>query len=57
MTLRYEIIPAVSPGVPAEGLDLVMELRGSEASRFTLRDTPLFPCLARGLDEAADSLG
>jgi chlorite dismutase len=38
-------------------VDLVMELRGSESSRFTARDTPTFTCLARGLDEALDRLG
>ncbi len=38
-------------------LAAVMELRGSESSRFTARDTPTFTCLARSLDEALDSLG
>jgi chlorite dismutase len=38
-------------------LDLVMELRESEASQYTLRDTPSFTCLAMPIREALDALG
>jgi chlorite dismutase len=48
---------AFETDTPGDFLDLVMELRGTEASRFTLRDTPAFTCLARSLDEALNSLG
>ena len=52
-----EFVVAFETDKPGDFLDLVMEMRGTEASRFTLRDTPTFTCLARSLDEALDSLG
>jgi chlorite dismutase len=52
-----EFVVAFETDSPGDFLDLVMELRGTEASRFTLRDTPAFTCLTRSLDEALDSLG
>jgi chlorite dismutase len=52
-----EFVVAFETDKPGDFLDLVMELRGTEASRYTLRDTPTFTCLARSLDEALDSLG
>ncbi len=52
-----EFVVAFETDRPGDFLDLVMEMRGAEASRFTLRDTPTFTCLARSLDEALDSLG
>jgi chlorite dismutase len=52
-----EFVVAFETDRPEDFLDLVMEMRGTEASRFTLRDTPAFTCLARSLDEALDSLG
>ncbi len=52
-----EFVVAFETDTPGDFLDLVMELRGTEASRFTLRDTPTFTCLARSLNEALDSLG
>jgi chlorite dismutase len=41
----------------ADFLDLVMELRETEASRYTLRDTPTFTCISMGLAETIDSIG
>ena len=52
-----EFVVAFETDKPGDFLDLVMEMRGTEASRFTLQDTPTFTCLARGVDEALDSLG
>lgn len=52
-----EFVVAFETDYPEDFLDLVMELRESEASRYTLRDTPIFTCLHRSLDEALDSLG
>ncbi len=52
-----EFVVAFETDDPGDFMDLVMELRGSESSRFTARDTPTFTCLARSLDEALDSLG
>ena len=52
-----EFVVAFETDKPGDFMDLVMELRGTEASRFTQRDTPTFTCLARSLDEALESLG
>jgi len=38
-------------------LDLVEELRGTEASQYTLRDTPMFTCVAQPLDEILEAIG
>jgi chlorite dismutase len=37
-------------------LDLVQRLRTTEASRFTVRDTPSFTCLAMSLGRALNAL-
>jgi chlorite dismutase len=42
---------------PGEFLDLVMELRESDASAYTLQDTPIFTCIQMSLWDALDSLG
>jgi hypothetical protein len=41
---------------PGEFLDLVQELRTSESSAFTLRDTPIFTCVAMSTARALDAL-
>ncbi len=38
-------------------VDLVMDLRHTEASRYTLQDTPIFTCLQMSLHDILDSLG
>lgn len=38
-------------------LDLMMELRGTEASRYTARDTPIFTCTRMSPREVLDALG
>ncbi len=42
---------------PGEFLDLVMELRESKASSYTLQDTPIFSCIQMSLWDVLDSLG
>ena len=42
---------------PEDFLDLVMALRETEGSRYTLRDTPIFTCIRKSLKEALDTLG
>jgi chlorite dismutase len=42
---------------PADFLELVMDLRESEARPYTLRDTPIFTCLHKPLRECLDGLG
>jgi chlorite dismutase len=41
---------------PGEFLDLVQELRGTESSSYTLRDTPIFTCVAMSIGRALDAL-
>ena len=41
---------------PSDFLDLVMELRETEASRYTVRDTPLFTCVRKEPGEMLDLL-
>ena len=38
-------------------LDLVMELRDSEGSRYTVRDTPIFTCILKDIKGTLDTLG
>jgi nitrite reductase/ring-hydroxylating ferredoxin subunit len=52
-----EFVVAFETDEPSDFLDLVQELRETEASLFTLRDTPLFSCIRAELDEAIDALG
>jgi chlorite dismutase len=47
-----EFVVAFEGDNPSEFLDLVMELRSSEASQYTLRDTPTFSAVAVPLDKA-----
>ena len=42
---------------PARFLDLVEELRSSEARPYTLRDTPIFTCVNKPLKACLDDLG
>ncbi len=42
---------------PSDFLDLVMDLRESEARPYTLRDTPIFTCLHKPLRECLKGLG
>ena len=52
-----EFVVSFESDEPGDFLDLVMELRGTEGSKYTLRDTPIFTCVAMGMDEALRSLG
>lgn len=44
-----EFVVAFETDKPADFLDLVMELRETEASHYTLRDTPIFTCIKKSL--------
>lgn len=52
-----EFVVAFETDEPGDFLDLVMDLRGTEGSLYTLRDTPIFTCIRRPIDETLDSLG
>ncbi|MBI4198094.1 MAG: chlorite dismutase family protein [Chloroflexi bacterium] len=52
-----EFVVAFETDDPSSFLDLVMELRETKASAYTLRDTPIFTCIARPLRECLDAIG
>lgn len=52
-----EFVLAFDADRPLEFVDLMMELRFSEASAYTLRDTPSFTCRRMGAREALDLIG
>ena len=52
-----EFVVAFESDKPEHFVDLVMELRHSEATSYTARDTPTFTCVHRELDEVLDLLG
>ena len=52
-----EFIVAFEGDQPGDFLDLVMQLRESKASSYTLRDTPTFTCVQMSLWDMLDTLG
>jgi chlorite dismutase len=52
-----EFVVAFETDHPADFLDLVQELRETKASSYTLRDTPMFTCRQRTLEECLQALG
>ena len=52
-----EFVVAFETDEPKEFLDLVMELRETQGSRYTLRDTPIFSCVAKPLPDILKALG
>ena len=52
-----EFMVAFETDIPSDFVDLVKELRETEGSRYTLRDTPIFTCIHRPIQETLESLG
>ena len=52
-----EFVLAFETEEPNDFLDLVMRLRESEASQYTLRDTPIFTCIRTSVDELVGLIG
>jgi chlorite dismutase len=52
-----EFVVAFETDKPSDFLDLVMELRGTRVSKFTLRDTPIFTCIKGDMRPILDQLG
>jgi chlorite dismutase len=52
-----EFVVAFETDEPSDFLDLVQELRETDASLYTLRDTPLYACIRMGLAAALDAIG
>ena len=51
-----DFVVAFEADVPGEFLDLVQELRETESSKYTVRDTPMFTCRRAPIEEILDSL-
>ena len=52
-----EFVVAFETDRPQDFLDLVMELRQTQASKYTLRDTPIFTCVAKPFHEILKEIG
>jgi chlorite dismutase len=52
-----EFVVAFETDNISDFLDLVQELRETEASSYTLRDTPMFTCVTQPLDEILEAIG
>ena len=52
-----EFVVAFETDKPQDFLDLVQALRETKASRYTLRDTPIFACVAKPLAAILKELG
>ncbi|MGI8847964.1 MAG: chlorite dismutase family protein [Candidatus Dormibacteria bacterium] len=52
-----EFVVAFESDSVSDFLDLVQEMRGSEASTHTVRDVPSFTCISMGIAEALSALG
>jgi len=52
-----EFVVAFETDSPQDFLDLVMALRETEGSRYTLRDTPIYTCKLMELKDALDLVG
>jgi chlorite dismutase len=51
-----DFVVAFEAESPAEFLDLVQDLRETESSKYTVRDTPMYTCKRATIDEILDSL-
>ena len=51
-----EFVVAFETDEPKDFLDLVMELRETQSSKFTLRDTPIFTCIQMPMENILDQL-
>lgn len=51
-----EFVVAFETDEPKDFLDLVMELRETQSSKYTLRDTPIFTCAQMPIENVLDQL-
>ena len=52
-----DFVLAFESDKPQDFLDLVMEMRESAGRRYTLRDTPIFTCVAKPFTEILKDIG
>ncbi|HVT90897.1 MAG TPA: chlorite dismutase family protein [Tepidisphaeraceae bacterium] len=51
-----DFVVAFESDEPKDFLDLVMELRETQSSKYTLRDTPIFTCVQMPIEQVLDQL-
>jgi chlorite dismutase len=51
-----DFVVAFETDAPKDFLDLVMELRETESSKYTQRDTPIFTCVQMPIESVLDQL-
>jgi chlorite dismutase len=52
-----DFVVAFESDHPADFVDLVMELRASQGSEYTVRDTPIFTGIRGSMDQVLNLLG
>ncbi len=52
-----DFVVAFEGDQPEDFVDLVMEMRDTESSRYTARDTPIFTCILKDVKTTLDTLG
>jgi chlorite dismutase len=52
-----DFVVAFESDTADEFLDLVQELRETESSKFTVRDTPMYTCRRSSLEEMLETIG
>jgi len=52
-----DFVVAFESDHPEDFVDLVMELRETDASRYTVRDTPIFTGILKKVPELLENLG
>jgi chlorite dismutase len=52
-----DFVVAFETDVPADFLDLVQDLRETESSKYTARDTPMYTCRRASIEEIVEEIG
>lgn len=52
-----DFVVAFESDYPEDFVDLVMELRETDGSKYTVRDTPIFTCVLKSVDSMIETLG
>ena len=52
-----DFVVAFESDKPEDFVDLVMELRETDGSKYTVRDTPIFTCILKDVKSTLDTLG
>ncbi|MBI4372213.1 MAG: chlorite dismutase family protein [Candidatus Omnitrophica bacterium] len=52
-----EFVVAFESDIPMDFVDLVMDLRETQSSKYTVRDTPAFTCIQKSIGEVLKDLG